>query len=90
VSDLIEAGLILPPLELFRKFKGSILKATLKPDGALEFHGKLYKTCSGAAVAATGKPTDGWNFWQYMSNDGKNSTLKDLRKKFTLEKGKVG
>jgi hypothetical protein len=90
LEEIIRAGLISPPLELFRNYKGSMLKAILKHDGALEFQGKLYKTCSGAAVAATGKPTDGWNFWQYLSGDGKNSTLKDLRKKFTLGKGKVG
>jgi hypothetical protein len=86
--DIIKAGLLSPPVELFREFKGSMLKAILKSDGTLEFQGKPFRTCSGAAVAATGRSTDGWDFWQCMNSEGKKSTLKDLRKKLTLMKGK--
>lgn len=85
LADLIAAGILHPPLKLFRRYKGTKLEATLLADGAVEFQGQRYDTCSGAAEAAratvSGQKmnTNGWTFWQYQRADGKKFTLRDAR-----------
>src|SRR5262249_27000361 len=85
LADLIATGLLSPPLKLFRKYKGTTLEAALLPDGAVEFRGQRYGTCSAAAEAAretvAGRRlnTNGWSFWQYRGADGKTLTLADAR-----------
>jgi hypothetical protein len=44
LKDLISAGLLTPPLPLFRKYHGTRLEATLHADGRVEFNGTLYWT----------------------------------------------
>jgi predicted type IV restriction endonuclease len=88
LADLIAAGLLRPPVRLYRKYKGQILDATLTPDGKVTFQGADYDTCSGAAGAArasvVGRPmrTNGWSFWQYDHADGRRRTLDDARREF--------
>jgi hypothetical protein len=88
LSNLIRAGVLVPPVKLFRKYKGKRLEATLLEDGAVEFQGKRYGTCSGAAVAARASVsgrrmhTTGWTFWQYLGPDGKKHRLTDARQQF--------
>ena len=70
--DLINAGLLKPPVKLCVQYKGKRLEADLLTDGAVTFQGKRYSSCSmagGAAIrAVTGRQTggaDGWKFWRY-------------------------
>lgn len=92
LSDLIGAGLLSPPTRLFRKYKGQVSEATLLPDGAVEFQGKRYRSCSTAAVAAraavTGQNmnTNGWIFWQYADVKGKKADLKTARDRYLASK----
>jgi hypothetical protein len=85
LAAIIRAGLLVPPLKLFRKYKGKMLEAILLAGGAVEFQGQRYNTCSGAAEAApatvSGRrmTTNGWTFWQYQRADGKKATLRDAR-----------
>ncbi len=44
--DLISAGLIAPPVQLFRKYKGRRMDATLLADESVEFEGTRYSRCS--------------------------------------------
>ena len=77
LRDVIQAGLLVPPLKLFRHYKGHDLEAELNPDGTVSFQGTSYKTCSHAADLArstvTGRRmnTNGWTFWQYRDQNGK-------------------
>ena len=76
VSDLIEAGLIIPPLELERMYRGIRLTATIQRDGRVAVDGQLYDTLSAAAGISL-KPlreppprhslptANGWTFWRY-------------------------
>jgi len=52
VSDLIEAGLLLPPVKLTRTYKGKALEAQLRPDGHIKFGRRTYDSLSTAAGAA--------------------------------------
>src|SRR5262249_4797898 len=52
LSEIIKAGLLSPPLKLFRKYKGRMMQATLLPDGSVELDGTRYATCSTAAEVA--------------------------------------
>jgi Domain of unknown function (DUF4268)/Restriction Enzyme Adenine Methylase Associated len=85
LPKLIRAGVLIPPLKLFRRYKGKMLEATLLADGAVEFQGQRYDTCSAAASAARASVsrrrmnTNGWTFWQYQGADGKTLTLHDAR-----------
>jgi hypothetical protein len=93
LNDLIAAGLLAPPVRLFRKYKGSELESTLLADGAVEFQGSKFDSCSSAAEAARETVTrrrmntNGWRFWQYLEKNGKRTTLFDLRKRFLAMKG---
>jgi hypothetical protein len=76
VLDLIRRGVIQAPLELERKYKGTVLTATLLEDGTIRFAGKGYNSLSTASGMARksiiGAPpgraypqTNGWTFWQF-------------------------
>ncbi len=94
LADVIGASLVSPPLRLFRKYKGATLEATLVSDGAVEFGGLRFRTCSTAAETArstiTGRKmnTNGWDFWQFLDLDGKTRTLADVRRTFLSRKGR--
>ena len=80
------------PVQLKARYKGHDLKAQLLADGRVEFDGKPYRFCSGAAVGALKKLTgkklsvDGWGFWQYTNEDGKLVPLKAARQAFLVKK----
>ena len=88
LASLLESGLISAPLQLFRKYKGQKLEATLKLNGTIEFRGQEHSSCSAAAAAARGAviggapPTNGWTFWQFRTSDGKVSQLNGPRAAF--------
>jgi hypothetical protein len=85
LADVIAAGLLSPPVKLFRKYKGHVLEATLLLDARVEYQGTLYDSCSSAAEfargAITGRPmhTNGWVFWQYLDANGNKAILFDAR-----------
>jgi predicted type IV restriction endonuclease len=95
LETIIGAGLLVPPLRLFRKYKGQMFEATLLSDGAVEFQGTRYESCSTAAEKArmvlTGRrmSTNGWDFWQFVDKEGKKNTLFDVRERFNAIKGEV-
>ncbi len=86
--DVIQAGLVTPPLKLFKQYKGHKLEAEVLPDGTVAFDGTSYKSCSSAAEFArgsiTGRPmhTNGWVFWQFRASDGKAAYLDHIRQEF--------
>jgi hypothetical protein len=88
LSEVIDAGLLTPPVRLFRKYKGQLMEATLLDDGSVEMRGERYPSCSTAAETArsfvTGRVmnTNGWSFWQYLDANGKARTLFDAREKY--------
>jgi hypothetical protein len=85
LSDLLESGIIIEGIELFRIYKGDLYKAFLKPDGTLEtqVNGKLEKfaTTSAAAVAVSNKSQNGWVWW-FTSFEGTKRELDYYRKKY--------
>ncbi|MBZ0266667.1 type I restriction enzyme HsdR N-terminal domain-containing protein, partial [bacterium] len=52
LKDLIAAGLIAPPLPLFRKYKGRDFSARVESDGRVTFGGEKFDAPSAAAGAA--------------------------------------
>lgn len=94
LGDVCKAGILKPPVKLFREYRGTKLEATLKPDGAVEFKGVTYTTASNAAANAratiAGRPmsTNGWEFWQYLDGDRKAKTLEDARAEYLKKVGK--
>jgi hypothetical protein len=93
LADVIAAGLLMPPLPLFRRYKGAKLEASLLPDARVEFKGTVYDTCSAAAEMARGSitgrrmNTNGWTFWQYKGQDGRTHTLDEPRQHLLRVKG---
>jgi hypothetical protein len=96
LADVIAAALLVPPVSLFRKYKGHRLEATLLPDGRVEFQGTHYDSGSTAADYARGSitgrrmNTNGWIFWQYLGEDGKRHLLDEARQKLIKEKTPPG
>jgi hypothetical protein len=89
VADLIKAGLIIPPLELEKTYKGTHFKAVVRDDGTIEWDGQSYTSLSTAAAMArksiVGKPlhTNGWAFWMYKdSQTGKLKEIDFIRKEY--------
>jgi hypothetical protein len=95
LADVISAGLLSPPLDLFRKYKGKLLEAKLLADARVSFQETVYDSCSTAAEIArstvTGRRmnTNGWSFWQYRDANGKRTTLFDVRQRYLSMKGKL-
>jgi hypothetical protein len=96
LAEVIAAGLLRPPLPLFRKYRGRRMEASLSPDGRVDFQGTSYESCSQAASAAratvTGRPmhTNAWTFWLYRDDAGKPLCLDAARQRLLKAKGKGG
>lgn len=94
LQQLIAGGLIQPPLEVERDYKGVHLVAIVHRNGKVEFAGESYDSLSTAAGMARksviGSPpdrpypqTNGWTFWQYRDQEtGKLRPIDDLRKRY--------
>jgi len=72
-------GIVSKTVRIYAPYKGQIFKAWLRPSGLIKFDRKNYNSPSMAAVAARGKPTNGWVFWRLRQGD-KLVKLKDFRK----------
>ena len=83
IKELISAGLISPPLEIEKNYRGVSLKATILKDGTVKFEGKIYNSFSMAAskakqgVGGEYRNTNGWSFWRYV--DKKNNKLEKMQ-----------
>jgi len=90
--DIIDAGLLKPPVKLIRRYKGHELEAELLPNGKVRFQGESYNSPSAAGAYArgsiTGKPmsTHGWRFWQYKDENGNLIELDTARQEFLKRK----
>jgi hypothetical protein len=96
VGNLIQAGLIRPPLQIERKYKNVHLTAVVRQDGKIEFDGQAYDSPSTAAGMArksvVGSParhtlpkTNGWTFWMY-ADDGVLREIDQLRQSYLVQR----
>jgi hypothetical protein len=91
VTDLIDHGLIRPPITVFGTHSRKRLEALLTHDGTFVHGGNIYASPSVAAgravtaeigVSSIGRnylSVNGWKFWQMVCPDGKTRSLADLR-----------
>jgi len=89
LEKLIAAGLVRPPLELERDYKGVHLVAVIQQNGKVEFAGEQYDSLSTAAgmarktVIGRDIQTNGWSFWRYRdSKTGELRSMKYLRMQY--------
>jgi Restriction Enzyme Adenine Methylase Associated/Protein of unknown function (DUF2924) len=68
MADLVEAGLLPADARLLAKVHGQEHVARVR-DGNIELNGQVYPSLSAAAVAITGKPTNGWTFWRIAAGE---------------------
>ena len=98
LQDLIQAGLMQPPVAIERDYKGKRLTARIEPDGTVSCLGKNYDSLSMAGafarasvarVRADGKPpaTNGWSFWKLHDTSGELVEVDAIRRRF-LEGGR--
>jgi hypothetical protein len=97
LQDLITAGLLTPPVELERVYKGQRLSARITAEGAVIWDERAYDSVSTAAGMARrsviGTPpgrkypqTNGWTFWQLRDADGQTQVLDVLRQRHYSER----
>ncbi|MCK6462182.1 MAG: hypothetical protein L6Q95_20045, partial [Planctomycetes bacterium] len=90
VRDLIDAGLVKPPVDLFCTYKGKEVRAHIEPDGRIRFGDQVVDSLSTAAgmarVSVAGKfpgrkypQTNGWDFWHFRDEGGRLRSIGDLR-----------
>ncbi|MBU1702316.1 MAG: type I restriction enzyme HsdR N-terminal domain-containing protein [Candidatus Eisenbacteria bacterium] len=90
VRNLIEAGLIRPPLDLERTYKDRLLTAQIRNDGQISCLGETYDSLSNAAGMARASiigtrpgrkypQTNGWTFWRFKDADGQLKEMDYLR-----------
>jgi hypothetical protein len=93
LQQLINAGLIEPPLTLERTYLGHRVTARVEADGQVSCLGQRYGTLSAAGGVArasvpgapTGRPfpqTNGWTFWRYRDADGILKPIDELRERY--------
>ena len=94
VSDLIATGLIVPPLELVKDYKGAHLVATVQQDGRIVWDGTPYDSLSTAAGMARKSvigpspgrrypQTNGWTFWRFRDTEsGDTEEIDALRQQY--------
>jgi len=98
-ADLIAAGLVNPPLQVERFYKGVQLEATVEQDGRVRFEQSTYDSLSMAGGMARksviGAPegrdypqTNGWTFWQYRDVEtGTLHLIDELRQRYLRQRG---
>jgi hypothetical protein len=74
------ARLLRAPMQLLGKTRRKTVRARARRDGYIRYRGKLYRTPSGAAKAASKNSVDGWWFWKYQRAPGDWVRLDELRK----------
>jgi predicted type IV restriction endonuclease len=98
LDNLIATGLVRPPLEVERDYKGVHVTAVIEQNGKVVFAGEAYDSLSTAGGMArkqvVGAPpdrpypqTNGWQFWQYRDENGELHAVEQLRKRY-LERGR--
>jgi Restriction Enzyme Adenine Methylase Associated len=99
LGDLISEGLLKPPAELHRRYKGQELHAQIRPDGRVSFAGDVYGSLSIAGGEARrsvlgdrpGRPrrpqTNGWTFWRLRDQHGNLIEVDQLRRALWETKG---
>ena len=96
--DLIEAGLLQPPVRLEREYKGKILTARIEKDGRVRFGRDTFDSISNAGGAARASviglrpdgrhpPTNGWTFWKMPGPAGKPVPVDHVRQRFLAKRG---
>lgn len=89
LQELIARGVLKPPLDLERTYKGLRFVACIEEDGAVTFDDKRYKSLSVAAATARAKAlkrtsyqsTNGWVFWKFRDASGQLVAVDELRKR---------
>jgi hypothetical protein len=87
---LVKSGVLRPPVQLTRVYKGRTLTATIEPDASVTCLGRRFASPSMAASAARasiigsapgGRPpaTNGWDFWRVVSGEGRSTPLTSFR-----------
>jgi len=98
LGQLIDSGLVRPPLDLEHRYKGEVLTARIDGPDRIVFAGATYDSLSTAGGVARRSisnaggdraypQTNGWTFWQYRRPDGTLRVLDELRQQ--LFDGKV-
>lgn len=98
LDNLIAAGLVKPPFEVERDYKGVHVTAVIEQSGKIVFAGEAYDSLSTAGGMArkqvVGAPpdrpypqTNGWQFWQYRDEHGELHAVEQLRKRY-LDRGR--
>jgi hypothetical protein len=81
LSDLIAGGALEPGMSLFpRRKKYSHRVATLLPDGKVEVDSVAFQRPSDAAIAITGKRTNGW--WFFLTDQLSERSLRTVRRDY--------
>jgi hypothetical protein len=88
-GDLVAAGLLRPPVDLYRRYKGHDLTARIDRDGRVSFGGAMYASLSMAGQAARRSvigqnqraQTNGWTFWRFRDENGELRELGSLRRR---------
>jgi hypothetical protein len=80
ITELIDAGLLPRNGVLTSHFRGGRHEARYEGD-RVEVAGRIYLSLSAAAVAVTGRPTNGWDFWHAQS-DGRAISLVSIRAEY--------
>ncbi len=91
LQDLIDHGLLSPPVEMEGLHRDRTYRATLDPQGAIVWQGETFSSPSVAAGHAISRTTglmapgrryfsiNGWKFWGIRDDAGEFRTLADLR-----------
>jgi hypothetical protein len=74
LQHLIRSGAVVAPMEIYKRYKGHDVRATIERDGTITCFGKTFTSLSYAAIEVVLKlnPTrvspqeNGWRFWQYL------------------------
>ena len=88
LGDIVSAGLLRPPVELYRRYKGHDLRARVESDGRVSYGGQVYGSLSVAGQMARRSvigadqraQTNGWTFWKFSGADGALHEIDELRR----------
>ncbi len=67
------------PMKLRKRYKRKLYRAVVRRDGTIRFNGEIYGSPSKAGEALRGRPTNGWQFWEYERAPGDWVRLHNLR-----------
>jgi hypothetical protein len=91
ILKMIEEGYLYPGFKIHGEYRGELYEAEILEDGRIRIinDGSIHTSLSKAAFHITKKGTNGWYWWKYKDEEGREHEIDELRQKYFQHESKL-